>query len=195
MISNMPLPGLVPTTCRMSNFVRTHLDSVHLNHARRCMYAHANPYSVGKPGSKLAQFERETWPELQRLASKVPDAGVHFQGQVVLLIEMISIVIHMFADAIIYNRDKDAGSATGDWFCELTKADPWYKDVVPNVCLCLSVFVVFCPILTHVLSSGSCQRTNCQKVPTLAPASHLFVSIRPCTCLGSLDDASVTVLL
>lgn len=97
----------------------------------------ANHYSVGKPGSKLAQFERDTWPELQRLASNVPEAGIHFQGQVVLLIELISLVIHIFADTIIYNRHKDAGSGTADWFSELVKTDPWYKDVVPNVCLLL----------------------------------------------------------
>ena len=44
----------------------------------------ADPCRVGKPGSKLAQFERDTWPELNRLASNVPEAGVHFQGKNVI---------------------------------------------------------------------------------------------------------------
>lgn len=35
-------------------------------------------------------------------------------------------------DNVIYNRKKDLNSATGVWFQELLKADPWYKDVVPN---------------------------------------------------------------
>lgn len=35
---------------------------------------------VGAEGSALAQFERETFPELFRLATDVLDAGVHFQG-------------------------------------------------------------------------------------------------------------------
>lgn len=32
----------------------------------------------------------------------------------------------------MYNRTKDAESATGAWFAELLRLDPWYKDVVPN---------------------------------------------------------------
>lgn len=40
----------------------------------------------------------------------------------------------MAPDAIVYNRTKDQGSATGDWFSELVQKEPWYKDVVPDVC-------------------------------------------------------------
>ena len=39
---------------------------------------------VGKPGSDNYVFERDTWPELERLARDVPGAGVHFQGEDVL---------------------------------------------------------------------------------------------------------------
>lgn len=35
---------------------------------------------------------------------------------------------------LIYNRKKDQESDTGKWFAELTQPDPWYKDVVPDVC-------------------------------------------------------------
>lgn len=36
---------------------------------------------------------------------------------------------------LIYNRKKDQESATGQWFSELVQPNPWYKDVVPDVCL------------------------------------------------------------
>lgn len=71
--------------------------------------------SVGKFGSTLANFERDTWPELSRLAADALEAGVHFQN------------------TVLYNRKKDAGTATQKWFAELLKLNPWYKDVVPDV--------------------------------------------------------------
>jgi D-amino-acid oxidase len=37
-------------------------------------------------------------------------------------------------DAIIYNRKIDQETATGKWFSELVQPNPWYKDVVPDVC-------------------------------------------------------------
>ncbi|KAF2396533.1 D-amino-acid oxidase [Trichodelitschia bisporula] len=77
-------------------------------------WAGANYMPVGKPGSNLATFERDTWPELSRLATGVLEAGVHFQ------------------ENVLYNRKKDATTATGEWFAELMRTDPWYKDVVPN---------------------------------------------------------------
>lgn len=70
---------------------------------------------TGREGTVHETFERNTWPELAHLAEHCPEAGVHFQ------------------DTVIYNRKKDVGTATGDWFSELTRTDPWYKDVVPNV--------------------------------------------------------------
>lgn len=71
--------------------------------------------SVAKPGTASETYERNTWPELARLAGKLPEAGVHFQ------------------DTVIYRREKDKGSATADWFAELIKEDAWFRDVVPNV--------------------------------------------------------------
>lgn len=32
------------------------------------------------------------------------------------------------------SRDKDAESTTGQWFSELSRTEPWFKDVVPDVC-------------------------------------------------------------
>lgn len=71
--------------------------------------------SVAKPGTSSETYERGTWPELERIAEDLPEAGVHFQ------------------DTVIYRRAKDAGTATADWFAELIKDDAWFKDVVPNV--------------------------------------------------------------
>lgn len=76
-------------------------------------WAGANYLPVGAPGSDLAEYEKNTWPELERLAANVPEAHIHFQN------------------TFVYNRSKDIGSTTGNWFAELLKTDPWWKDVVP----------------------------------------------------------------
>ena len=38
--------------------------------------------SVAMEGTEFASYERNTWPELERLARDVPEAGIHFQGMV-----------------------------------------------------------------------------------------------------------------
>ena len=70
---------------------------------------------MAKPGSPSETYERNTWPELERIARDLPEAGVHFQ------------------DTVIYRRAKDAGTDVANWFAELIKEDAWFKDVVPNV--------------------------------------------------------------
>lgn len=35
-------------------------------------------------------------------------------------------------EAVVYNREKDQKSTTGEWFAELVKVDPWFRDVVPD---------------------------------------------------------------
>lgn len=77
-------------------------------------WAGANYLPVGKEGSPSATYERDTWPELARLAQDHPEAGVHFQ------------------DTVIYRRAKDADSPVGDWFRELIREDAWFSTVVPN---------------------------------------------------------------
>lgn len=39
----------------------------------------------------------------------------------------------MVADTAVYNREKDAKTITAEWFSELLKTDPWFKETVPNV--------------------------------------------------------------
>lgn len=34
----------------------------------------------------------------------------------------------------LFHRGKDAESPTGKWLKELKKLDPWYSDIVPDVC-------------------------------------------------------------
>ncbi|KAL2221883.1 D-amino-acid oxidase [Thermoascus aurantiacus ATCC 26904] len=77
-------------------------------------WAGANYMPVGPANSFHAQCERDTWPVLEELAKNYPEAGIHFQK------------------TVVYNREKDRLSATGQWFAELLKKDPWYKDVVPD---------------------------------------------------------------
>lgn len=78
-------------------------------------WAGANYFPVGKPGSNLQKFEKATWGELDRICRDIPEAGIHYQ------------------ETRVYGRKKDAGTATGQWFEELTKEDAWFKNVVPNV--------------------------------------------------------------
>ncbi|KAK5133706.1 hypothetical protein LTR08_007460 [Meristemomyces frigidus] len=72
-------------------------------------WAGANYLPVAKRGTPSEGLERNTWPELARLAEELPEA-----------------------DTVVYRRAKDAGTATGDWFAELHKDNAWFKDVVPN---------------------------------------------------------------
>lgn len=77
-------------------------------------WAGANYLPVGVPGTNLQRFERDTWPELHRICDEVVEAGIHYQ------------------DTIIYKREKDAHSDTGEWLNELCNKDAWFKDILPN---------------------------------------------------------------
>ncbi len=39
-----------------------------------------NAFSISAEGTAAAKHDRETWPELEKLARLHPEAGVHFQG-------------------------------------------------------------------------------------------------------------------
>ncbi|KAL2006233.1 hypothetical protein VTN00DRAFT_9887 [Thermoascus crustaceus] len=77
-------------------------------------WAGANYLPTGAGSSFHGQAERNTWPALEELAKNHPEAGIHFQK------------------TAVYNRKIDRLSATGQWFAELLRKDPWYKDVVPD---------------------------------------------------------------
>ncbi|GAB7346868.1 hypothetical protein MBLNU459_g1950t1 [Dothideomycetes sp. NU459] len=77
-------------------------------------WAGANYLPVAKEGTASGDFERDTWPELARLAQDHPEAGVHFQ------------------ETLVYRRSKDVGTPVGEWFAELVREDAWFSKVVPN---------------------------------------------------------------
>ncbi|CAD0111126.1 unnamed protein product [Aureobasidium uvarum] len=77
-------------------------------------WAGANYLPVGKEGTPSQEYERNTWPELARLAEEHPEAGIHFQ------------------DTLVYRREKDKGPVS-EWFAELIREDAWFSKVVPNV--------------------------------------------------------------
>lgn len=47
------------------------------------------------------------------------------------------------SDTAIYNRKKDLETVTGKYLAEKLKAEPWYKDIVPNVWLDLSEPILY----------------------------------------------------
>ncbi|KAL4931600.1 FAD-dependent oxidoreductase [Aspergillus undulatus] len=77
-------------------------------------WAGANYLPTGHPDTNHAKWEKETWHPLKELTEKHPEAGIHFQPNV------------------IYNRKKDQQTPTGQWFSALVSENPWYKDVVPD---------------------------------------------------------------
>ncbi|KAF2226758.1 hypothetical protein BDZ85DRAFT_256727 [Elsinoe ampelina] len=77
-------------------------------------WAGANFFPMSQDGTPSRDYERNTWPELEKLARDLPEAGVHFQN------------------TAVYRRAKDAGTPVSDWMSELAKEDAWFKDLVPN---------------------------------------------------------------
>lgn len=146
-------------------------------------------FSIGAPNSNLGEYEKNTWPELQRLASSVPESHIHFQ------------------DAYLYKRLKDAGTTVGDWFSESMKTDPWWQGYVPNVSnfLCAYIKHVWSPgsftssplndglSNFHVLSSESSPEMNFPKASTQPPRLLLYASIQLYICHGLSVNAARTM--
>lgn len=80
------------------------------------------------------RWEKNTWPELARLAKDVPEAGIHFQGASSLPTPYISPFTSLTrrTEAIVYNRFKDAEEVGGQWFNELLSTTPWFAKTSPN---------------------------------------------------------------
>ncbi|KAK8212081.1 D-amino-acid oxidase [Phyllosticta capitalensis] len=159
-------------------------------------WAGANYLPVGAPGSLLAKLEKGTWPELQRLASSVPEAAIHFQN------------------TVVQNRSKDVNSAVGTWFAELLRTDPWWKDTVPDfrvlpkeslpagidsatafTSVCINTAVYLPWLVGQCLANGTVFRRGI--VSHISEAAALHASGKPasvvvnCTGLGSLKLGGV----
>lgn len=42
-------------------------------------------YRTSEVDSDITTWERDTWPELEKLARLYPEAGIHFQGAIIFL--------------------------------------------------------------------------------------------------------------
>ena len=141
-------------------------------------------YSVSKAGTEAAEWDKKTWPELQRLAEDVAEAGIHFQGTA----NRCPLLNHQGSghiDIIIYNRDRDEGKTTRAWLTEMLSAEPWFKDVLPNVRS--SNIRQRGRSVDRVKddSSPSYPNINCRRGLTRVLPSLRSASTRPSTCLGS----------
>ncbi|KAF7558417.1 hypothetical protein G7046_g5739 [Stylonectria norvegica] len=87
------------------------------------------PVSVG--GTPASDWDKNTWPVLADLAQNHPDAGIEFQGKM-LLQSFRSLGEVNIAGVRILNRKKDIGSATAEWFAELLSPNPWWAKLSPD---------------------------------------------------------------
>ncbi|THV73580.1 FAD dependent oxidoreductase [Aureobasidium pullulans] len=94
-------------------------------------WAGANYLPVGKEGTPSQEYERNTWPELAKLAEQHPEAGIHFQGELRDKKHKRENAELSPADTLIYRREKDKGPVS-EWFAELIREDAWFSKVVPN---------------------------------------------------------------
>lgn len=74
--------------------------------------AGANWWPVSLPNTREQDWDRITYLALDRLASEVPEAGIHYQ------------------DAIIYKRNKDQDTVMTQWQQTLLSDEPWFKGLV-----------------------------------------------------------------
>ena len=95
-------------------------------------WAGANYFPVSYKDTRPAEWDGRTWPYLQDLAQNHPEAGIHFQGTAHA--RRMRMITDLSLGAQISQRKKDKGSATADWFAGLLSTEPWWKDVVPDVC-------------------------------------------------------------
>ncbi|CAG9981050.1 unnamed protein product [Clonostachys byssicola] len=88
---------------------------------------------------KNSLFERRTFPELQRLAREVPEAGIHFQGTFLLQKHFSRRKNMIFdsqspTDVCIYRRQSEIDKIKAGTFRSdgLFLPNPWYQSMVDN---------------------------------------------------------------
>ncbi|KAI9827183.1 MAG: hypothetical protein M1832_005320 [Thelocarpon impressellum] len=74
-------------------------------------WAGANYFPLSVTGPDAGRWNKETYPELVRLARELPEAGIHFQ------------------DAVVCYREKDVGTPAAAFLTE----DAWFKESVPDL--------------------------------------------------------------
>ncbi|MCJ1287155.1 hypothetical protein MMC26_006503 [Xylographa opegraphella] len=96
-------------------------------------WAGANYLPVSAAGTPAAEHDRNTWPELARLASECPEAGVHFQGRS----SPSPTPYRPARNPHSPSTDETATDTTmyahaSDTANELYKPDPWFASILPN---------------------------------------------------------------
>lgn len=89
------------------------------------------------------------------------------------------------SDTAIYNRSKDVDSSLGKYLAEKLKAEPWYKDVVPNV---WSEIVRRQGLTDRYFSLDHSQKSVSDSNTATDMLSLRSASIPPSTCLGWLRN-------
>lgn len=116
-------------------------------------------YRTSAADSDITAWERDTWPELEKLARNFPEAGIHFQGSFGFIFvyflhrphagflpyfflkrenlwaEIFMVWTHIVL--IYYERERDENQK---------KAQLWYKDFVRDVC----IYVLMAPCEPHI---------------------------------------------
>ncbi|KAK5085278.1 D-amino acid oxidase [Lithohypha guttulata] len=161
-------------------------------------WAGANYFPVSVKGTPAAEWEGNTWPSLENLARNYPEAGVHFQG------------------CEVYNRSKDVGSVTANWFSELLSPTPWWKSLLPDfktipktelsdgmdsgksfTSVCINTAIYLPWLVSQGLKNGVVFKRAILKQITDAAAPGMHHSGKPadliinCTGLGSLKLGGV----
>lgn len=87
------------------------------------------PIRVSAKGSNAHEWDKNTWPELEKLARLYPEAGVHFQGLTCLHL-LSGCVGLIFVETVFCNPSENAIAGPG---MPDSLIEPWYKDTLPNV--------------------------------------------------------------
>lgn len=84
-----------------------------------------------KPGSR---WERATWPYLKRLATNVPEAGIHLQSELLSFALDSEPMLITRSDCRLYRRGKDEAALRGDgtMLNNVFASDPWYRGLVDD---------------------------------------------------------------
>ncbi|KAL9634302.1 MAG: hypothetical protein Q9164_004175 [Protoblastenia rupestris] len=93
-------------------------------------WAGANYIPISSEGTIAAEWDRNTWPELEKIARYHPEAGVHFQGFKFALPGLPQLLT--YSETARYVRSQDMNADKDTRTASFLQAESWYKHVVPN---------------------------------------------------------------